>query len=112
MRPVTERRGKVTWVVPLACRFTAGTGWQAAQAMGEDSAGARAPFTWARWAPTRAAEARVPPVVSMGGAAAWFASAPATPARPVVPWQLVQLSVPVRVTTPSTCVAAATVVVE
>ena len=62
--------------------------WQLTQANGPESAGAVDPWlTWARWAPTASAlEA------AMGGATGCSASAPATLARPAVPWHEVQES--------------------
>src|SRR5512137_1967441 len=73
-------------MVPSEWALLDGMTWQFTQAIGFDSAGAVAPwFTWARCTPaTPVADA------TTGGATAWFGSAPATLARPAVPWQEVQ----------------------
>src|SRR5512137_233110 len=90
-------------IEPSPWLFAVGTTWQLVQANAFDSAGAVAPWlTWARCTPaTPVAEA------TMGGAAACLASAPATLARPLVPWQDEQLVAVTIVMTPSMWVASA-----
>ena len=87
-------------MVPFECALLEGMTWQFTQASAFDSAGAVAPwFTCARCTPaTPVADA------TTGGATAWFRSAPATLARPGVPWQEVQDMLE-RSTVPFTCPA-------
>ena len=87
-----------------------GTVWHSLQASGV--ARQRVPVRWAAWAPTAAAVAAVAPVVSAAVALKPGAEAPEVAATAVwvrSPWQSVQPE-RLRLTVPSTWVAATTVV--